>query len=83
MFTEVTQLHYQKANRHEYIWNTGESSDCLLAGAILGSDVMRVRFIRGTQLDEARYQLAATDAGAGAPGTLPYHSWMVAKGDEQ
>src|SRR3989442_8080098 len=78
MFTEVTQLHYQKANRHEYIWNTGESCDCLLAGAILGSDVMRVRFIRGTQLDESRYQLAT-----GAPGTLPYHSWMVAKGDEQ
>src|SRR5260370_36616922 len=83
MFTEVTQLNYQKANGHEYIWNTGESSKCLLAGAILGSSVIRVRFIRGTQLDESRYQLAATGAGEATPGTLPYHSWMVAKGDEQ
>ena len=83
MFTEVTQLNYQKANGHEYIWNTGESSKCLLAGAILGSSVIRVRFIRGTQLDESRYQLVATGAGEATPGTLPYHSWMVAKGDEQ
>ena len=83
MFTEVTQLNYQKANGHEYIWNTGESAKCLLAGAILGSSVIRVRFIRGTQLDESRYQLAATGAGEATPGTLPYHSWMVAKGDEQ
>jgi alpha-glucosidase len=83
MFTEVTQLNYQKANGHEYIWNTGESSKCLLAGATLGSSVIRVRFMRGTQLDESRYQLAVTGGGMGTPGTLPYHSWMVAKGDEQ
>src|SRR5438067_10487747 len=83
MFTEVTQLNYQKANRHEYIWNTGESSKCLLSGAILGSSVIRIRFIRGMQLDESRYQLVATGAGEATPGTLPYHSWMVAKGDEQ
>jgi len=51
MFTEVTQLNYQKANGNEYIWNTGESSNCLLAGATLGSSVIRVRFMRGTQLD--------------------------------
>src|SRR5262249_54192643 len=65
----------------EYIW-LGRSSnshfECLLAGAPLGSEVIRIRAIRGKQLDESRYQL--TDGGA---GTLPYHSWVVAKGDEQ
>ncbi len=52
--------------------------DCLLAAALLGSEVIRVRLVRGTQLDEARYQLVDN-----APGTLPYHSWIAVKGDEQ
>src|SRR6266704_3328745 len=81
MFSYISQLEYQSKFGNEYIW-LGRSSDsnfeCLLAGTLLGSEVIRIRAIRGTQLDESRYQL--TDIRA---GTLPYHSWIVAKGDEQ
>src|SRR6266516_4234459 len=80
MFTTVTQLHYQGINGLEQIWSAGDTtpSPCLLAGAVLGSEILRVRFLRGSHIDEARYQLAN-----GGDGTLPYHSWVVAKGDEQ
>ncbi len=76
MFTTISQLRYQRRSGHEHIWDTGLS--CLLAGAVLGGEVVRVRALRDTSFDESRYQLA--DGGA---GTLPYHSWIVAKGDEQ
>src|SRR2546425_11128801 len=81
MFTRITQFHYQGKRGREYIW-LGRSSnsklECLLAGTLLGSGVIRIRAIRGTQLDASPYQLAD-----GGPGTLPYHSWIVAKADEQ
>src|SRR5579859_482498 len=79
MFTEITQQRYQSKSEREYIWNAEEGADCLLAGAILGGEVIRVRCIRGIQLEKSRCQLP--DDGAGA--TLPYHSEIVAKGDEQ
>jgi len=80
MLTPVTQLNYQSKRGSELIWHAGEDSpyECLLAGAVLGSDTIRVRFVRGGVLDERRYQLVD-----GKPGTLPYHSWIVTKGDEQ
>src|SRR2546423_13520617 len=80
MFTAITQLHYQRANGREHIWSAGDATSlsCLLTGTVLGSEIIRVRFLRGTHVDEARYQLAS-----GSNGTLPYHSWIVAKGDEQ
>lgn len=81
MFKEITQQHYQSKSGREYVWKTGEDSACLFAGAILGGEVIRVRCIRGTHLDESRYPLA--DRGTGNSATLPYHSWIVAKGDEQ
>jgi alpha-glucosidase len=63
----------------EYIWEAGENSSIgWLAGAMLGSEIIRVRFIHTPHLDKARYQLAS-----GGPGTLPYHSWIVNHGDEQ
>lgn len=81
MFTRITQFHYQGKREREYIW-LGRSSntnlECLLAGTLLGSGVIRIRAIRGTQLDSSTYQLAD-----GGPGTLPYHSLIVAKADEQ
>ncbi len=81
MFTKITQFHYQSKRGREYIW-LGRSSnsklECLLAGTLLGSQVIRIRAIRGTKLDASTYQLAD-----GGPGTLPYHSWIVAKADEQ
>ncbi len=80
MFTKITQFHYQSKIGNEHIW-LGRSSDansqCLLAGALLSSEVIRIRAIRGTQLDESRYQLTG-----GGTGTLPYHSWIIATGDE-
>src|SRR5438045_6510497 len=82
LFTPVTELHYQRKSGRELIWSAGEGtpSECQIAGALLGSEVIRVRAARGTstQVEESRYQLA--DGGA---GTLPYHSWVVAKGDEE
>ncbi len=80
MFTEVRQLHYQRTDGRDFIWSSGDatSPSCLLAGAVLGSEIIRVRLLRGAHVDEARYQFAT-----GGDGTLPYHSWIVAKGDEQ
>jgi alpha-glucosidase len=81
MFTTITQFYSQTRLRNEHIWlasNSDSTYTCLLAGALLGNGVIRIRAIRGTQLDESRYQL--TD---GETGTLPYHSWMIATGDEQ
>src|SRR5947209_9294443 len=72
MFTDITHPHYLRANGREYFWQPGEdaSSDYLLADALLGSEVIRVRLLRGTevthihrhleetQLDIVHYQLA-------------------------
>ena len=40
--------------------------------------VIRIRAIRGIELDESRYQLSD-----GETGTLPYHSLIVTQGDEK
>src|SRR5260370_8613613 len=81
MCTTITQFQYHNKTGNEHIW-TGRSSDsnvgCLLTGTLLGSEVIRIRALRGTHLAASRYQL--TDSSA---GTLPYHSWIVATGDEQ
>lgn len=66
MFTEISQLRYQGTFEREYVWRSVEESSCLLAGALLGAQVLRVRLVRSTTLDESRYQI--TDGG---PGTLP------------
>ncbi len=78
VFTEISPLSYQGTLGREHIWQAAEEPSCLLAGTMLGSQVVRVRLLRNGRPDENRYQLA--DGGA---GTLPYHSWIVAKGDEE
>ena len=82
MFTPVTQVQYLTANEHEHIWNFDGQEDSagkgMLTGAVLGSEIVRVRFQRATSYDETRYHLVDN-----APGTLPYHSWIAVKGDEQ
>jgi alpha-glucosidase len=81
MFTPISQLAYQNKIGNEHIW-LGKSIDsnvqCLLAGTLLGGEVIRIRTIRGIQFDESRYQLSNSETG-----TLPYHSWIVSHGDEQ
>jgi alpha-glucosidase len=80
MFTTVSQRTYQGKIWNEHIWlgkSNDSNADCLLAGTILGSEIIRIRVIRGIQLDEARYQISHD-----ASGTLPYHSWIVSHGDE-
>ncbi|HET8851395.1 MAG TPA: TIM-barrel domain-containing protein [Ktedonobacteraceae bacterium] len=81
MFTTIAQRRYQRRNGHEHIWSAGDDAGLSysFAGAVLGSEIVRIRAIRGALQDgdKPRYQLA--DGGA---GTLPYHSWIVAKGDE-
>ena len=82
MFTTIAQPHYKKRSAHEHIWSAGDDTglSCSFAGAVFGSEIIRIRAIRGAlpEGDEPRFQLA--DGGA---GTLPYHSWIVAKGDEE
>lgn len=82
MFTPVTQVQYKKTSGREHIWNIdgqkNQISEGMLTGALLGGEIVRVRFQRHTRFDEARYQLVDD-----MPATLPYHSWIVAKGDEQ
>jgi alpha-glucosidase len=76
MFETIRHLLYQEAPGHEHLW-IDTTADCLIAGTLLGSSVIRVRVQRGQQVDTARYKLAS-----GTNGTLPYHSWIVERGDE-
>ncbi len=80
MFTTIAQPHYLSKNGHEYIWVAKDDANhnYSFAGTILGSQVIRIRALQGalSDNDETSYQVAD---GA---GTLPYHSWIVAKGDE-
>jgi len=78
VFTTVSQSRYVRTLGHEHIWDTGENGHTgLFAGSLLGGNTIRVRFQRSTQLDERRYALSN-----GESGTLPYHSWIVTRGDE-
>jgi len=78
VFTTVSQSRYVRTLGHEHIWDTGENGHTgLFAGSLLGGNTIRVRFQRSTQLDERRYALPD-----GESGTLPYHSWIVTRGDE-
>ncbi|HEU5230030.1 MAG TPA: TIM-barrel domain-containing protein [Ktedonobacteraceae bacterium] len=107
MFTTITNYHNIQALHREYIWEIGENSSTgWLAGALLGSEIIRVRCIHSPHLDKTRYHLAIqtanaatassfaqavcnedlaiqTDNAANTTGTLPYHSWIVNRGDEQ
>jgi len=80
MFTAITQLRYRGKSQREHIWDAGngDTLNCMLAGTVLGSEIVRIRALRGAVFDEARYQLVD-----GGTSTLPYHSWTVARGDEQ
>ncbi len=77
MAHHVTKLHYQGIHGQEHYW-FDTANDCSLAGMMLGGTITRVRFQRGQQIDDIRFQVAN-----GSGGTLPYHSWIVERGDEQ
>src|SRR5689334_4305033 len=78
-FCTLTSLDYLKEDGKEHYWYAGENSThALLAGSLLGSDIVRVRLLRQVHCDTTRYQVV--DSGE---GTLPYHSWIVTKGDER
>ena len=78
MFTPMAQPTFLRTSNREYLWTSGDNQHpFLLAGALLGENIMRIRFTRGVQSNETHYQLAD-----GQEGTLPYHSWSVVKGDE-
>jgi alpha-glucosidase len=81
MFTHISQLQYQSKFGNEHIWlgkSKDSNVDCILAGTLLGSEIIRIRAIRRIELDESRYQLSD-----GETGTLPYHSLIVTQGDEK
>lgn len=79
MFTSITALHYMGTQGHEHLWTSKEQEITLsFTATLLGQSIIRVRCLRTEQVDTARYSLVD-----GATGTLPYHSWIVATGDEQ
>lgn len=82
MFTLIQQPRYQGELRGEHVWHFQDATHSYyLFGTVLGGQVMRMRLVRqaqATQPTSQRYQMAD-----GGEGTLPYHSWIVAKGDEQ
>jgi len=78
MFTAITQLQHSGTQGHEHLWTSTQKDTPLLAATTLGQHIVRVRCLRTAQIDTARYSLVD-----GAAGTLPYHSWIVATGDEQ
>ncbi len=79
MFAEIINKHLLSQQGRNSIWQSHDTTgqSYRLTGAILGNEILRVLLQRGAQPDEQHYQIAS-----GAPGTLPYHSWMVDKGDE-
>ena len=90
MFTEITQREYLGTKESNYIWQAKEDSSCLLSGALLGGEIIRVRLLRGNEVIQVLRTLQDNQASLphyqladGGPGTLPYHSWIVARGDEE
>ena len=78
MFSPITQPNYIHTINREHFWSSDHNGHSfLLAGTLLGNNIIRVRFTHGSQSDETRYRLVD-----GQEGTLPYHSWTVVKGDE-
>ncbi|GAC1614935.1 MAG: glycoside hydrolase family 31 protein [Ktedonobacteraceae bacterium] len=80
MFTATKSVHYTGKEAQEYLWLNGEqaeTSTCLFAGALLGSEIVRIRFLHTAYPEGQRFQLVDENVG-----TLPYHSWIVSTGDE-
>ena len=80
MFTATKPVHYTGNEAQEHIWLNGEkpeTSACLFAGARLGYEIVRVRFLHTAYAEGLRFQLVDE-----REGTLPYHSWIVSTGDE-
>ena len=80
MFTATKPSHYNGNEAQEHIWLNGEkpeTSACLFAGSLLGNEIVRVRFLHTAYPEGLRFRLVDEKEG-----TLPYHSWIVATGDE-
>ena len=81
MSTAIKPTNYYGRSAQEYIWlneKDQEESNSLLAGSLLGPEIVRVRFLRTAYLEGQRFELVDD-----RKGTLPYHSWIVTAGDEQ
>src|SRR2546421_12620161 len=80
MFSPAKPVQYQGKIGQEHIWFNGEqqeSSSCCFAGTLLGSEIVRIRFLHTTYPEGLAFQLVDEKEG-----TLPYHSWIVSTGDE-
>ncbi len=80
MFTATKPVHFMEKEAQEYLWLNGErpeTSSSLFAGTLLGSDIVRIRFLHTAYPEGQRFQLVDEHEG-----TLPYHSWIVSTGDE-
>ena len=81
MFTAAKPVHYHGMEAQEYLWLNGEqpeTSTCLFAGSLLGSEIVRIRFLHTAYPEGLRFKLIDDKKG-----TLPYHSWIVSTGDEE
>src|SRR5260370_12295874 len=80
MFSLAKPVRYYGKQGQEHIWLIGdqqESSSCSLAGTLLGSDIVRIRFLHTAYPEGLRFQLVDEKEG-----TLPYPSWIVSTSDE-
>jgi len=80
MFSPAKPVQYQGKIGQEHIWLNGEqqeSSSCCLAGTLLGSEIVRIRFLHTAYPEGLPFQLVDEKEG-----TLPYHSWIVSTSDE-
>lgn len=79
MFTSICNFKFLGQDEKNSVWQGHDETgqQFTVTGTSLGSEITRVLLRRGAELDLKRYQLAN-----GADETLPYHSWMVDKGDE-
>jgi alpha-glucosidase len=79
LFTRIQDIHFSRHRGQTSLWQGSDVYGRRYTFAIttLGHEVTRVLLTRGAQSDETRYPTAS-----GAPGTLPYLSWMVDRGDE-
>ena len=79
MFSGI--IDWRALPRHDQArhWHGQDTSgrSYILSESLLGHEIIRLILRRGDQPEKLRYELAS-----GSPGTLPYHSWIVDKGDE-
>ncbi len=79
MFTHIQRIDALVQQAQAAAWHGQEVSGhlCTFTATRLGQEITRIVLQRGTEVDKRRYPAATQSTG-----TLPYRSWIVARGDE-